>query len=201
MEKTSYHHGNLKISLIHKAEELIESGETDISLRRLARLIGVSHTAPYRHFKNWEELQHSIKINFLESLNKELSLLSLGQRSSEHKIKDYARKLIEISILRPQKFVFLSIHPSENTQAHRAELSTVDPSEAIFKLLVKLCVQHLHEQELRKSADPFLIASSLWCSFFGIAHLIHSGWIPFDKKSVYGEKLLDGCLQTILPRS
>ena len=47
----SYHHGNLRTALLEKAKEhLIEKGPDKISLRALAREIGVSQTAPYRHF-------------------------------------------------------------------------------------------------------------------------------------------------------
>jgi AcrR family transcriptional regulator len=49
----SYHHGNLRQELMDLAEQhLINEGIGELSLRALAREIGVSQTAPYRHFKD-----------------------------------------------------------------------------------------------------------------------------------------------------
>jgi len=53
----SYHHGNLRETLLLKGIELLESSENaDISLRELAREVGVSANAAYRHFVNKDAL-------------------------------------------------------------------------------------------------------------------------------------------------
>lgn len=53
----SYHHGNLRAALIAAAEALLEkSGLEGVSLREAARVAGVSHNAPYRHFPSREAL-------------------------------------------------------------------------------------------------------------------------------------------------
>ncbi len=50
---SNYHHGNLRQELMNRAEQhLLESGSNELSLRALAREIGVSQTAPYRHFRD-----------------------------------------------------------------------------------------------------------------------------------------------------
>ena len=57
MEKKPYHHGDLRRALIERAASLIErEGIEALSLRRLARELGVSHAAPNRHFKSKAEL-------------------------------------------------------------------------------------------------------------------------------------------------
>jgi len=53
----TYHHGNLRKSLLDRAAEVItENGVEALSLRALARDIGVSHAAPARHFKDKKAL-------------------------------------------------------------------------------------------------------------------------------------------------
>ncbi len=50
---SSYHHGDLRQALIEAGAQLIEKkGVSSISLRAVAKHAGVSHTAPYRHFKD-----------------------------------------------------------------------------------------------------------------------------------------------------
>jgi len=51
MEKRGYHHGDLRRALIDAALELLQAREADdLSLREVARAVGVSPTAVYRHF-------------------------------------------------------------------------------------------------------------------------------------------------------
>jgi len=53
----TYHHGNLRKSLLDRAAQVIaENGVEALSLRALARDIGVSHAAPARHFKDKKAL-------------------------------------------------------------------------------------------------------------------------------------------------
>jgi len=53
----NYHHGNLRAELLASAIEQLGSSDTEnLSLRALARRLGVSQTAPYRHFADKESL-------------------------------------------------------------------------------------------------------------------------------------------------
>jgi AcrR family transcriptional regulator len=52
-----YHHGNLREALLRAGEEALESGGAEgLSLRELAREVGVSHAAPRRHFPDRQAL-------------------------------------------------------------------------------------------------------------------------------------------------
>ncbi|KGI69887.1 TetR/AcrR family transcriptional regulator [Mycolicibacterium rufum] len=51
MAKASYHHGDLKATILAQAAALVaERGADGVSLRELARTAGVSHAAPAHHF-------------------------------------------------------------------------------------------------------------------------------------------------------
>jgi AcrR family transcriptional regulator len=61
LELEKYHHGNLKAELIEKGLKLLdEEGYDGFSLRKVAKACNVSQTAPYRHFKNKDELIFAI---------------------------------------------------------------------------------------------------------------------------------------------
>jgi AcrR family transcriptional regulator len=52
-----YHHGNLRAALLAQAEQTLrQHGLDGLSLRELARQIGVSHGAPRRHFADRQAL-------------------------------------------------------------------------------------------------------------------------------------------------
>ena len=59
--KKSYHHGNLREELIEKGIELInEEGEEKLSLRKVAKMCGVSNAAPYTYFKKKSDLLYAM---------------------------------------------------------------------------------------------------------------------------------------------
>lgn len=60
-QSSVYHHGNLREALIRQAVKAIEKGGVEsVSLRALAREIGVSHGAPIRHFPTRSSLLAAI---------------------------------------------------------------------------------------------------------------------------------------------
>ena len=57
MTKTSYHHGNLKNTILDEVLELLNYKSFDeISFRSISRNIGVVSSAPYNHFKDKKHL-------------------------------------------------------------------------------------------------------------------------------------------------
>lgn len=61
--KENYHHGDLPNALIDAALMILaRDGAEEFSLREVAKIAGVSHTAPYRHFKGKMALLEAIAI-------------------------------------------------------------------------------------------------------------------------------------------
>jgi AcrR family transcriptional regulator len=58
-----YHHGNLRQALLEQAMVALRDGGIDeLSLRELARAVGVSHAAPRRHFPDRQALLDALAI-------------------------------------------------------------------------------------------------------------------------------------------
>lgn len=67
---TSYHHGDLDTALVEAATRLVEErGLASFSLREVARVVGVSHAAPYRHFPNRQALLEAVAIQGFHDLS------------------------------------------------------------------------------------------------------------------------------------
>ena len=66
--KSSYHHGNLRESIIIESKKWIKKhGIESLSLRELAKKLGVTHSAPSKHFPKKEALvAELVKIGFIE---------------------------------------------------------------------------------------------------------------------------------------
>jgi len=79
-----FHHGDLRQALIEATVELIErDGPAAVSLREAARIAGVSHNAPYRHFPTREALLAAVAAHGFRQLRttfEEASAATLGNR-------------------------------------------------------------------------------------------------------------------------
>src|ERR1700745_4056730 len=62
-----YHHGNLREALIRAALELIaQKGPAGFTFAEAARWAGVSPAAPYRHFRDRDELMANVALRGFE---------------------------------------------------------------------------------------------------------------------------------------
>jgi AcrR family transcriptional regulator len=69
-----YHHGNLREALIRAALELIaRKGTAGFTFAEAARFAGVSPAAPYRHFRDRDELMASVALRGFEEFGAALN--------------------------------------------------------------------------------------------------------------------------------
>src|SRR5436305_12882615 len=74
-----YHHGSLRSALLAAAERTVrERGVQDLSLRELAREVGVSHGAPRRHFPDRQALLDAVAETGFARLGSELRAAVAG---------------------------------------------------------------------------------------------------------------------------
>jgi AcrR family transcriptional regulator len=79
----SYHHGNLRAALLESAERTLRRrGAGELSLRELAREVGVSHAAPRRHFADKQALLDALAEDGFERLGRELEQAMAGAGES-----------------------------------------------------------------------------------------------------------------------
>lgn len=96
MTSTPYHHGNLRDALVEAAVEVVrEGGPEALSLRELARRVGVSHAAAYRHFADREALVDVVAERAMEALVAAIAR-RLGDVVDEDPVRRARRRLVEI---------------------------------------------------------------------------------------------------------
>ncbi len=169
MKKQSYHHKNLKNELIEKGIEIVnKDGIKSFSLRKVAAACGVSHAAPYSHFKNKEELlytmQNYVTDKFSEILGKTIEIYGEEANALEYLGKAYVIFFIE----NPHYFTFLFMQ--SNT---RIDLSidadknhNYKPFEMYKDLTLKLMNKANYPKE--KQEDGLV---ALWAFIHGISSL------------------------------
>ena len=77
--RESYHHGNLREALIQAALSLIaERGLAGFAIAELARAVGVSAAAPYRHFRDRDAVVAEVARRGFDGLRAALLAARLG---------------------------------------------------------------------------------------------------------------------------
>src|SRR5271155_4879121 len=86
--KPPYHHGNLGAALIEGGLELLEQyGANELSLRLLARQIGVSQAAPYHHFADKNALLAALAAEGFRRAAANLRAVSIKHYSLERRVR------------------------------------------------------------------------------------------------------------------
>jgi len=173
-----YHHGNLREELLDIAlEVLIEKGVSDISLREVAKRAGVSHGAPYRHFKDKNILLGSLARRGFNQLATELSNV----------ISDYPgdpqKQLVEAGVV----YVRLAIASPELTQLMFGgridgdcwDSIEEDVGENAFQSLLNIVINGLNA-DIYKNEDSMSIALACWTSMHGLAMLYSAGQLDIS---------------------
>ena len=106
MEQASYHHGDLRNSLVSTGIELLnQKGVAGISLREIARTIGVGHNAPYRHFRNKQQLLEAMAEDGFRRLKARNTRLELEfANDPEGQIFESAMHVISMAADQPNLF-------------------------------------------------------------------------------------------------
>lgn len=169
--KDNYHHGNLREALIEAGIKLInEEGENNLSLRKVASLCGVSHAAPYAHFKDKEELIDAIKESVTNSFMEELNNAINSANSAEEAILNMGRSYVLFFINNPDYFKFL--FSNQNITAHLRVDKKYENDYPPFVLLKNEYLKYLDEKKLIRTDDEKEIdIIRIWSTVHGLASL------------------------------
>ena len=167
----NYHHGNLRQALIDAGIKIInESGEENLSLRKVAAACNVSHAAPYAHFKDKEELIEAIKNNVTEQFMEELESSVNGKASADEAIIAMGKTYVTFFSNNPDYFVFL--FGKQNITAHLQMNKEYKNDYPPFLLLRRMYLKHLEENGLEKSFEEQEIEMiKIWSIVHGMASI------------------------------
>jgi AcrR family transcriptional regulator len=104
MRDRSYHHGDLRAALLEQAERTLrEKGSAALSLRELARDLGVSHAAPSRHFKDRRALLDALAIAGFDRMTAKLNDVDPGPGSSlRERLTALAHATVDFAVHEPE---------------------------------------------------------------------------------------------------
>ncbi|MFC3094384.1 TetR/AcrR family transcriptional regulator [Alteromonas sediminis] len=174
-QKTGYHHGDLRKSLVETAQAMLkEDGIECLSLRKLAVRVGVSRTAPYHHFKDKNALLCAIAQNGFEqwtSMTKET--FSQQHKTLPEQYRDFVRGYIGFATTNPELYDLMFGRTIWKQNAATESLKEVAyPS---FQYQVQLTRRWQQEGVMPKNLDSLRLAQVTWGTLHGIARLLIDG--------------------------
>ncbi|OMH32813.1 TetR/AcrR family transcriptional regulator [Motiliproteus sp. MSK22-1] len=170
---TSYHHGNLRKSLIEAALLHLQTQSTDtLSLRALARQVGVSQTAPYRHFKDKKALLEELATLGFNRLSERMeAAINLYPLDYPRQILAIGVSYIRFAIDEPALF-FLIFGPKTRDKKDNKVLS--EAGKRCFRVLLNTIVTGIDAGVL-KQEPPLHMANAAWATAHGLASLVVHG--------------------------
>jgi len=103
--KANYHHGNLRTAVLAAAHKLLEvEGLQAITLRRIAKQVGVSQNAPYSHFKDKAALLDALAVNGFEGLIQSMQKVSDTSKTPSELLQALGKAYVEYALAKPALF-------------------------------------------------------------------------------------------------
>lgn len=174
--KDQYHHGDLKNALLQAAETLLaETGAAGLSLRAMAKAAGVSHTAPYRHFKDKAALLRALAQAGFERLRLAINAAADAvPHDAGQKLIAAGGAYVTLAVRNPEltRLMFGGVtEPGDDDASHAAD--------AAFESLVWIITAGVQAGAFR-DRDPYELALVAWTSMHGLAMLIAAGLLQVD---------------------
>lgn len=176
--KRTYHHGDLRQSLIDAACRYLRENSADtLSLRALAREIGVSQTAPYRHFESRNALFAAIATQGFEMLTADLIAASEREGDNvEEAIIAVGITYVTWAIANPERYQMFFDSSLLDFNEY-ADLSEAGGS--CFEVLLGLIRQGQAEGILIADHPAQLLAGTVWASVHGTTSLLQKNEKPY----------------------
>lgn len=177
MPARPYHHGNLRPALLEAAERTLrERGSQALSLRELAREVGVSHGAPRRHFPDRQALLDALAEDGFERLGAELRAAAAGAGEEfEPRLRAIAGAYIRFAT---EDAALLELMFAGKHREPSGELA--EASERAFAVMLDLIEQGQREGVLERG-DPKGVGLVLFATVQGIAALVSGGLVEPDE--------------------
>ncbi len=175
--RDAYHHGDLRNSLVEEAVRVIErEGLAAFSLREVARRVGVSANAAYRHFADKDALLAAVASHGLGVLARDMrqameavSVRGAGPRATAH-LRATGRAYVAFALAKPELFRVTFSRGAPSTSASLCENGERDPFAVLNACLDALVETAVITPRRRAGAEIFA-----WTTVHGYASLALAG--------------------------
>jgi AcrR family transcriptional regulator len=169
-QRESYHHGDLRQSLIDAAIALIQEGQmAQVSLREVSRRVGVSHNAPYRHFSDRDALLSAVSEQGFQRLQAATAQALVGMSvDGVARLNAIGYAYIQFALTNPAYYrVMFSLRDCQGAGLQQA-------MQGAFGVLLDV-IQSGQERGVFRGEETLLMAEAAWAYVHGISMLVIDG--------------------------
>lgn len=191
-ETRPYHHGDLRSALLAGAERTLrEKGAGALSLRELAREVGVSHAAPGRHFKDKQALLNALALAGYERMARSLEAADDPGLPLRPRLTALARAYLGFALDNAELLELMYARKHE-PGASEQMAAAIDGTVGHLAQIVAAAQRRGEIVE----GDPEHLTLVVGTTLHGLASFAANGWIPPEEAmntvtDVVG-RLLDG---------
>jgi AcrR family transcriptional regulator len=186
--RKSYHHGDLQQALVEAAfTHVNREGPDSLSLAQLARQLGVSQPAPYRHFADRGALLNAVAVRGFREFIAQLDRAAAAGRKPGA-LSRMGRAYVEFGTTRPGIYRLMFASPLLCETAPDSELALV-ARESFMQLVNALDDSAGEQARMRR-------ALHIWVGLHGVVMLTNQGLLAGTVSGVKLPELLDTILAT-----
>jgi AcrR family transcriptional regulator len=179
----AYHHGDLRDALVQAAlGEAEQGGPEAISIKALAKELGVSQPAPYRHFADREALLEAVTAEAFRQFNVMLRD-SISKPSKQSKLSRLAQATLAFGLRRNgiYRLMFASRTMAcspKDSELHHAAMETFG---LLLEALEAPAIGFLRERQALK----------IWAALHGVVMLAEQGLLTGQVAHISREELVE----------
>lgn len=183
----TYHHGDLRDALVQAAfQEAERGGPEAVNISALAKKLGVSQPAPYRHFADREALLEAVTAEAFRQFNVILRDL-VDKPSQQSKLSRFAQATLSFGLQRNgiYRLMFASrtmASAPKGSELHKAAMETL---ALLIEALEAPAIGLLRERQALK----------IWASLHGVVMLAEQGLLTGQVAGVSREELVEDIVQ------
>jgi AcrR family transcriptional regulator len=183
----AYHHGDLRDALVQAALQQAElDGPESISISALARKLGVSQPAPYKHFADRETLLTAVTAEAFRQFSTILRE-ALEKPSKRSKLSRFAQVTLDFGLRRNgiYRLMFASRIIACASKGSELNIATMETFDLLLEALEAPAVGLLRERSALK----------IWAALHGVVMLAEQGLLTGQVAHVSREELVEDIVQ------
>jgi len=170
-KRKNYHHGSLRAQLLDAVRQLIETkGPDGFSVAEACRMAGVSTAAPYKHFRDREEILHAVILEAMHRLGDAMQAAADAHPPGDpERVVALGRAYVGFARAEPGMFAAVFGHAS----THAGDEALAAEGRGKFAIVIRVVAEHMD----RPMDDPEVGARAyaLWCAVHGHCFLVLDG--------------------------
>jgi AcrR family transcriptional regulator len=176
IERKPYHHGDLRAALIAEGlRRLAERDAESLSLREIARGVGVSPTSVYRHFPDKDALLTALALEGLAQLGAAQREAGEAAGGGTAGFAATGRAYVRFALANPALFRLIFASPA---------LAAAGPDDMLHSEARTLLQANAAALAAKDGGEAAVHAVQAWALVHGLAMLMLDGQVPIDESLI-----------------